>query len=101
MVDRGWGKGTVRALCGLPVLSAMTLLVLGGAATAAYDTYLYDSLLRSRDALLSQREELQQARNDALGQIDRLNQKVSRIDAYMRQIDDSLRDVTASLARIH
>ncbi len=84
-----------------PLACAGCLVIAVATATAAYDTYLYDSLQRSRDALLGQREELQRARSDALSQIDRLNQKVQRIDAYLRQIDDSLRDVNDSLDRVH
>jgi uncharacterized protein YlxW (UPF0749 family) len=84
-----------------PLACAVCLLIAVETATAAYDSYLYDSLQRSRDALLGQKDELQRARNDALSQIDRLNQKVQRIDAYMLQIDNSLRDVNDSLNRVH
>jgi hypothetical protein len=65
--------------------------------TLSYDQYVYDNLQKSRDALLAQRDELQRAYNDIAGQVDRLNQKLSRYDAYLHQVDDSLRDVNRAL----
>ena len=82
------------------VFAALLMIGLKDTSSARYDSYVYDNLQRSRDGLLGQREELQRARNDTLSQIDRLNQKVARIDAYLRQVDDSLRDVESSLSRM-
>lgn len=83
------------------LMFAVLWLAVADAPLRAYDNYLYDNLQRSRDALLGQKDELNRARADSLAQIDRLNQKVARIDAYLRQIDDSLRDINDSLSQMH
>ena len=70
-------------------------------SSSGSDNYLYDNLQRSRDALLAQRDELNRAKTDVLAQIDRLNQKAARIDQYLNQVDDSLRDVNSALDNIH
>jgi prefoldin subunit 5 len=82
------------------LLAAVALLVVNAGSSSGLDNYLYDNLQRSRDALLSQRDELQRARNDVMAQIDRLNQKAARIDQYLKQVDDLLRDVNSALDNI-
>jgi hypothetical protein len=94
-------KWKVRLLSGLVVA-----LVCMGAGTekssAGYDSnYAYNNLLKSRDGLQGQKAELERARNDVLGAIDKLNQRLSRIDSYLGQVDDSLRDVNRALANMH
>ena len=65
-----------------------------------YDTYLYNNLQRSRDALLGQRAELERAHSEVFGQIDRLQAKAARIDSYLKQVDDSLRNVDGALNNV-
>ena len=65
----------------------------------SYDQQVYESLQRSRDALISQKAELERARNDVGGQIDRLQAKYDRINLYLKQVDSSLRDVEDALQR--
>jgi peptidoglycan hydrolase CwlO-like protein len=76
----------------------LTLLVISGSPKAkAYDPTVYNNLQRSRDALLSQRQDLQTAYDQVTQQIDQLNQKLNRIDSYLRQTDQSLRDVESAM----
>lgn len=65
--------------------------------TSAYDQYVYNNLTKSRDALLAQQQELQRASDDIRKQIDLLNGKLTRIDSYMRQVNQSLKDVDYAL----
>lgn len=66
----------------------------------SYSSYAYENLQKSRDALLSQRADLERNRGELLGQIDRLQQKVARIDQYLRQVDGSLKDVDDALKAV-
>lgn len=64
---------------------------------AAPGDYVYNNLQKSRDALLDQKRELQRAYDDTSKQMDLLNQKLTRIDAYMKQVDKAIRDVDDAL----
>jgi hypothetical protein len=76
----------------------LTVLVFYGVPRAtAYDPSVYNNLQKSRDALLSQRQDLQAAYDQVTQQIDQLNQKLIRIDSYLRQTDQSLRDVESAM----
>jgi hypothetical protein len=88
-----------RLLTGLVV----ALVCVGGGAeqSSGYDNYAYNNLLKSRDGLQGQKAELEHARNEVLGAIDKLNQRLSRIDSYLGQVDDSLRDVNRALSNMH
>ena len=81
----------------LAVLCALVPLSSAQRSSAAYDNYVYDNLQKSRDALLDQKRELQRAFDDTSKQMDALNLKLQRIDAYMKQIDKALRDVDDAL----
>jgi peptidoglycan hydrolase CwlO-like protein len=59
----------------------------------AYDPSVYNNLQKSRDALLSQKQDLQAAYDRITQQIDTLNQSLIRLDSYLRQTDQSIRDV--------
>lgn len=82
--------------------AALTVLLftLGASKSSGYDAYVYENLSRSRDALLSQRAELERTRNDVSSQIDRLQQKMARIDQYLRQVDGSIRDVEDAMKQV-
>jgi hypothetical protein len=92
-------KWKVRLLSGLVV--ALAVVGSGTEQSAGYDNYAYNNLLKSRDGLQGQKAELERARNDVLGAIDKLNQRLSRIDSYLGQVDDSLRDVNRALSGMH
>lgn len=81
-----------RLLVSLMVLSA--LVPFANQHSSAYvDQTVYDNLKKSRDALLAQQGELQQAYDDTNKQIDALQAKLGRIDAYMKQVRSALKDV--------
>ena len=63
----------------------------------AYDPYVLNNLKKSRDALLDQRSELQRAYDQNAQQIDVLQQKQARLDNYLKQIEQSLRDVNRAI----
>lgn len=81
-------------------VGAASLVAMTAGSSSGYDNYVYENLQRSRDALLGQRAELQHARTEVLASIDRLQQKVVRIDAYLKQVDDSVRDVDDALRNV-
>jgi hypothetical protein len=85
----------------LTALSVVSLFIaadsLHAGAAGRYSDEVFKDLQKTRDALLGQRSELQRAKNETLGKIDQLNQKVGRIDQYLKQVDDSLRDVDSAL----
>lgn len=63
----------------------------------AYSNQVYNNLQRTRDALLDQRDRLQRAYNNVSKQIDELQQKKVRLNSYLDQTEQSLRDVERSL----
>lgn len=81
---------------GVVVLLCLLLPSFGTMAVPDGD-YVYNNLNKSRDALLDQRRELQRAYDDTAKAIDVLNQKLQRIDAYMKQVDKAIRDVDDAL----
>lgn len=58
---------------------------------------VYDNLMKSRDALLSQRAYLQKAVDDLGNQINDLQDKQKRVSDYEKQVDKALRDVDNAL----
>ena len=84
---------------GVGLAVAVLATVLGSNTSQGYDPYVYESLQRSRDALLAQRGELQRAYNDVAGQVDKLQARMSRIDSYLKQVDMSLRDVEDAMRK--
>ena len=67
------------------------------AETAKADTDLMNNLQRSRDALLRQRGELQDADARIGAQISELGQQQSRVEAYLRDTDSALRNVESAM----
>lgn len=84
----------------LRTMSLYLLLILsfwlGGSATA-YESDVVYNLRKTRDALLTQRNELSNASYRISAQIAQLQQQLDRINAYMRDTDAALRDVETSL----
>jgi peptidoglycan hydrolase CwlO-like protein len=74
-----------------------TLAITGIPWAKAYDPSVYNNLQKSRDALLSQRQDLQAAYDRVNQQINQLNQSLTRLDSYLRQTDQSLRDVESAM----
>lgn len=75
----------------------IVLCFLNGQETSAYDQMVYNNLLKSKDALVSQKAELQQAYDATQKQIDELNAKLGRIDSYLKQVNSSIKDVDIAL----
>ncbi len=81
---------------GIPaVLFATAILLASGVARA--DTDVAYNLKRTRDALLGQRQELLNAQHAVEIQLNQLQQRNDRINAYLRDTDSSLRDVETAL----
>jgi uncharacterized membrane-anchored protein YhcB (DUF1043 family) len=74
-----------------------TLVITGTPLAKAYDPSVYNNLAKSRDALLSQRQDLQAAYDRVTQQLDQLNQSLTRLDSYLKQTDQSLRDVESAM----
>lgn len=83
----------------LAATAGLMLAMIPSQPGSSYDPYVYDNLKKSRDALLSQRDELQRALYDVNQQIGRLQSRQSRLDSYVKQVDQSLRDVEDALRR--
>ncbi len=75
--------------------AAIFVFLLGGYALAESDVYF--NLKRTREALLAQRQELLNAQQAVQNQISELQRRNERIDAYLRDNDNSLRDVEYAL----
>jgi len=71
------------------------VLFLGGFALAESDVYY--NLKRTREALLAQRQELMNAQHAVQAQMSELQRRNDRIDAYLKDNDNSLRDVEGAL----
>lgn len=83
------------------VMLVFAFLILGWQrhATAAYDTDVNNTLLRSKNALLTQRTELLAAADKKKDQITQLQLDVDRLQAYIRDTDRTLRDIDIALGR--
>ena len=81
---------------------ACSLCTLAGFATGwvrAYDAATINNLNRSRDALLDQRNYLQQQADVVNKKIDSLQKQLDVINSYLRDNDRALRDVEVALNR--
>lgn len=90
------GRTIILSKVGIPaVLFATAILLVCGVAQA--DTDVAYNLKRTRDALLGQRQELLNAQHAVEVQLNELQQRNDRINAYLRDTDNSLRDVETAL----
>jgi len=90
------GRTIILSKVGIPaVLFATAILLVGGVAQS--DTDVAYNLKRTRDALLGQRQELLNAQHAVEVQLNELQQRNDRINAYLRDTDNSLRDVETAL----
>ncbi len=81
------------------VVAAITCAQLVTGTALAYDTGVYNNLLKTRDALLQQRDYLQRAYDDTAKQIDLLQQKLGRVNDYLDQNNKNLRDIDTALGQ--
>ena len=79
------------------VCAGITLALLLTAASKASDPRIYDNLMRSRDALLNQRQYLQNALDSLTKQQQEIDDKIGRLRDYLGQNDQALRDVNGAL----
>jgi len=84
-------------LSALLIVCAVTIQ--GISATSAYDEVNDGNLERSRDALLSQRDHLQQEAAAITRQIDSLERRLQAINDSLRDNDAALRDVERAMRR--
>ncbi len=66
-------------------------------AAVAYDGQVVANLKRSRDALLTQKTELESATHRIDEQVAELHRQHEQLDAYLRDTDRALRDVETAL----
>lgn len=81
----------------LGAVSSVTVVQLFSGTASAYDSAVYNNLMKTRDALMQQRDYLRQAYDDTSKQIDALQQKMNRINSYLDQNDKNLRDLDTAL----
>lgn len=80
------------------IIAAVAAMEVWAGVASAYDPYVVNNLKRSRDALLAQQADIQRAYDDTARQVEALQQKLSKLDAYLRQVDQALRDVNRAIA---
>lgn len=80
------------------LVAICSLCFLSGRASA-YNASIYNSLSRSRDALLTQRSHLQDAAAEVNTRINELKGKLDSINSYLADTDNALRDVESAMAR--
>ncbi len=80
------------------MLAICSLCWFSGRASA-YNASIYNSLSRSRDALLTQRAHLQDAAADVQTKINEYKGKLDSINSYLTDTDNALRDVESAMAR--
>ena len=81
----------------LSAAAFLTLAILLIEAAAAYDPRIEQDLRRSRDALLTQKDELERAGNSIDDKVSELQKQRERIDYYLRDTDRALRNIDAAL----
>lgn len=69
-------------------------------AKAALDPSFYNSLFRSRQALLDQRQHLLESASNLGAQIDSLNRQLDTVNQYLRDTDRAIKDVEETMARV-
>jgi peptidoglycan hydrolase CwlO-like protein len=69
-------------------------------ARAALDPSFYNSLYRSRQALLDQRQHLLEAASNLGAQIDSLNRQLDTVNQYLRDTDRAIRSVEETMSRV-
>jgi peptidoglycan hydrolase CwlO-like protein len=69
-------------------------------AKAALDASFYNSLFRSRQALLDQRQHLLESAAQLGTQIDALNRQLDTVNSYLRDTDKAIKDVEETMARV-
>lgn len=77
-------------------LVASVVIVLRHPADA-YNDQVYNSLLRTRDALIDQRKSIEQAIDQTRKKIDSLNAHLKTLEDYLRQTESDIRDVDRAL----
>jgi len=80
----------------LAVIFTVLALSTFGSATA-FDQQVYNNLLKSRDALLEQKQYLQSAYDEVSTSLEALQVKQDRLNKYLDQNDRALRDVDTTL----
>jgi hypothetical protein len=69
-------------------------------AKAALDGGFYNSLFRSRTALLDQRAHLLESAAQLGTQIDAHNRQLDTVNSYLRDTDKAIKDVEETMARV-
>ena len=63
----------------------------------AYSDQVYNSLLRTRDALIDQKKSIEQALESTRQKIDALNAHLKTLEDYLNQTEADLKDVERAL----
>ena len=77
------------------------LLAFVNLTALALDSMVYNNLSRSRQALLDQKQHLQESADRIGRQLDNLNRQMDTVNSYLRDTDSALRDVEGSLSQMH
>ena len=79
------------------IVQLMFIAAVSSLAYGQSSQQVYNSLAKCRDALLDQRKYLQSEADRLSQQVQLLQQKLDRVNAYMRDNDRALRDVETAM----
>jgi uncharacterized protein YlxW (UPF0749 family) len=71
----------------------------GSAATAYNNPALYENLMRSRDALLTQKQHLNESADSIKQRINELQKQLDSVNQYISDTDNAVHDVDDALRR--
>lgn len=72
-----------------------------GHVHAAYNPEVVNNLNRTRDALLDQRQHLQERSDSITRQVGELNRQLDVVNSYLRDTDKNIRDIEDALRRVN
>jgi septal ring factor EnvC (AmiA/AmiB activator) len=70
------------------------------AVHAALDQYTYNNLLKARDGLMDQKEQIRISEDQTSQQIHALQTKLNRLEQYGSETDQALRDIDSALSKM-
>lgn len=79
------------------VLAASLVAIALHYPAEAYNDQVYNSLLRTRDALIDQKKSIEQAIEQTRKKIDSLNAHLKTLEDYLKQTDSDIKDVDRAL----
>lgn len=99
--SKTWIRPHMRVTLRSRLITGLLCFTLGwaGSIVAAKGAGVIDNLNRSRDALLTQRKNLQTAADSLNTRIAELQRQLDSVNSYLRDTDAAVRDVESAMKR--